>query len=529
MPFLTGFTPANPPASTTYNFVSTVQIYDSLGNEHIMTMYYVKSDAPGTWNVYVGIDDIDVTPIAAIPPAGTPAAPGVYPVWQLPRPYTIVFDSTGNYVVNDPAALPEYFGAPPVLSTVRPTVLATTGILEALKFGDLTINGVAISPDTTTDVVSTSNPRASAISILNAINAHTALHGVMATTTGTILQFTGGVYTTDALVTGDLTINNVPIVGNPGATPASLAALINGIGGYGVPGVIASVYINALGARQLQLVALDGRNIHVATGGVARGMNFTNFATAGGAALDEVMRGQVSLTIPNNQGITIGGNNPGIAGLTAGTLAGIFQPSSDPIAFLFDPGLDAQPAQLITVNLSASTQWGDKFTISALTQDGYTTGALTGVDVAPNGIITGRYDNGKSQQFGQLILASILDLGELVEMPYSAWAASAKTGEVKLGAPGTGSFGLVQSFALEDICYTPYPYDERISLYGDEWVETSHSGPVLPPAVTFSRLGAPTGSSHRECLLAPEAAAEVTLGDLPPKSCPLSKAIGYPR
>ena len=448
-PFITGFTKANPPSSTTYNYASSVQIYDSLGNDHLMTMYYVKSHALSTWNVYVGIDDVDVTQTAAIPPGGTPAVPGIYPAGQLPRPYTIVFDSTGNYVVHNPASLPTYSGAPPVLSTVTPTILTTAGTLAPLSINDLTINGVAISLGTTTDAVSTTDPRASAISILNAINAHTALHGVTASTTGTTVQFTGGTYASDALAAGDLTINGVPIIGNPGLTPATLATLINATGGSGVPGVVASTYTDGLGATQLQLVAVDGRNIQVATGGTAANLNFTNFATAGGAALNEVVRGQVSLTIPDNQGITIGGNNPTRAGLTAGTRAGIFQTSSDPIDFFFDPGLGAQPHQAIAIKLNKSTQQSNAFSTTALTQDGYSTGNLTGFEVDANGIITARFGNGKSQQLGQVALANFPNPQALQSVGNTSWIETSTSGVALLGAPGTANLGLIQSTALE--------------------------------------------------------------------------------
>lgn len=53
-----------PPANTTftpsdkdsYNYMSTSTAYDSLGREHLVTQYFVKSANPGEWKVHYGVD-----------------------------------------------------------------------------------------------------------------------------------------------------------------------------------------------------------------------------------------------------------------------------------------------------------------------------------------------------------------------------------------------------------------------------------------------------------------------------------------
>ncbi len=47
------FSPTNP---TTYNSSTSMSLYDSLGNAHTLTMYFVDSATPGTWNVYGTVD-----------------------------------------------------------------------------------------------------------------------------------------------------------------------------------------------------------------------------------------------------------------------------------------------------------------------------------------------------------------------------------------------------------------------------------------------------------------------------------------
>jgi flagellar hook protein FlgE len=53
-------TPFNANDPTTYNKQTPVDVYDSLGNSHVMSMYYVK-EKPGTWSVYAGSDGMELT------------------------------------------------------------------------------------------------------------------------------------------------------------------------------------------------------------------------------------------------------------------------------------------------------------------------------------------------------------------------------------------------------------------------------------------------------------------------------------
>jgi flagellar hook protein FlgE len=46
--------------ATTYNKQTPVSVFDTLGNEHVMSLYYVKTGS-GTWDVYVGSDGTEMT------------------------------------------------------------------------------------------------------------------------------------------------------------------------------------------------------------------------------------------------------------------------------------------------------------------------------------------------------------------------------------------------------------------------------------------------------------------------------------
>ncbi|WP_412479178.1 flagellar hook protein FlgE [Azonexus sp. IMCC34839] len=49
-------TGVNAPQTNTYNFTDAVTIYDSLGNAHTMTMYFVKTATAGQWQVHFQVD-----------------------------------------------------------------------------------------------------------------------------------------------------------------------------------------------------------------------------------------------------------------------------------------------------------------------------------------------------------------------------------------------------------------------------------------------------------------------------------------
>ena len=60
----------------------------------------------------------------------------------------------------------------------------------------------------------------------------------------------------------------------------------------------------------------------------------------------------------------------------------------------------------LTFDLSRSTQYGDTFGVTNVTQDGYTTGRLIGISVDSTGIVQARFTNGRSLSLGQVAIAN---------------------------------------------------------------------------------------------------------------------------
>ena len=70
------------------------------------------------------------------------------------------------------------------------------------------------------------------------------------------------------------------------------------------------------------------------------------------------------------------------------------------------PNPNNLPAFDVAVSLDKVSQSGNKFSVSNLSQDGYTTGELTGINIENNGMIMTRYSNGVTRAEGQLALSS---------------------------------------------------------------------------------------------------------------------------
>jgi flagellar hook protein FlgE len=94
----------NPNDPTTYHNSTAITIFDSLGNEHALQSYFVKT-APGEWNVFNTVDGVSTTALptptsvmtfsgTGIAPTSVPAAPFVSftPTTGATAPQTVLLD-----------------------------------------------------------------------------------------------------------------------------------------------------------------------------------------------------------------------------------------------------------------------------------------------------------------------------------------------------------------------------------------------------------------------------------------------------
>jgi flagellar hook protein FlgE len=116
----------------------------------------------------------------------------------------------------------------------------------------------------------------------------------------------------------------------------------------------------------------------------------------------------------------------------------------------FTPPGGAATISGLTVDYSSTTQFGSGFAVNELTQDGFTSGRLSGVEVDSTGVIFARFTNGQSEPLGKIALARFNRNQGLRQIGDTRWAESFASGDVQLGEAGTSSFGLLQSGALEN-------------------------------------------------------------------------------
>lgn len=108
------------------------------------------------------------------------------------------------------------------------------------------------------------------------------------------------------------------------------------------------------------------------------------------------------------------------------------------------------PADMtLTFDLTSVSQFGAPFSVNALTQDGYTTGQLSGLDIAETGVVFARYTNGQSRSLGQVALVNFANPQGLAPQGDTLWAETFDSGQPLVGTPGSSSLGLIQSGALE--------------------------------------------------------------------------------
>jgi flagellar hook protein FlgE len=104
----------------------------------------------------------------------------------------------------------------------------------------------------------------------------------------------------------------------------------------------------------------------------------------------------------------------------------------------------------VNVDFSGSTQFGSTYGVNRLDQDGNSSGRLSSFSASADGTIVGRYTNGNSAVLGQIVLANFTNPNGLQALGNNLWAETSTSGTALVGAPSSGSLGVLQSSATED-------------------------------------------------------------------------------
>jgi flagellar hook protein FlgE len=103
----------------------------------------------------------------------------------------------------------------------------------------------------------------------------------------------------------------------------------------------------------------------------------------------------------------------------------------------------------IALDFSGTTQYGNLFSVDAITQDGWRQGvidSLSGFTVGNDGVVNAVYSNGKSRNIAQLVLANFVNPDAMIGVGDSQWKANADpvkgSGKEILDVPGRGAAGV---------------------------------------------------------------------------------------
>jgi flagellar hook protein FlgE len=104
----------------------------------------------------------------------------------------------------------------------------------------------------------------------------------------------------------------------------------------------------------------------------------------------------------------------------------------------------------IAMDFGATTQYAGGSGINSVSQNGYKSGSLVGLNIEDSGIVFGRYSNGVSQPLQQLVLATFRNPQALIPLGDNQWVATFAAGSETVNKPGEGVAGVLQSGAVEE-------------------------------------------------------------------------------
>lgn len=121
---------------------------------------------------------------------------------------------------------------------------------------------------------------------------------------------------------------------------------------------------------------------------------------------------------------------------------------------------NAAPAQTIAFSvgspiadggtgLDGMTQFSMESSVSSQSQDGASSGELTGISVRSDGLVFGQFTNGRSVAMAEVSIANFRSPTGLGRAGQGLWVATSESGDPVLGSAGAGGRGSISSGAVE--------------------------------------------------------------------------------
>jgi len=145
-----------------------------------------------------------------------------------------------------------------------------------------------------------------------------------------------------------------------------------------------------------------------------------------------------TLSFSATGGLTGGGSDPVIT--VNNLLTG-----ANPLSVNWDVFDTAVP----TASIGDISQYASASTTTFQTQNGYASGALRGVDVDEEGVVTGIYSNGQLTPLFQVALADFANYGGLQKLGRNLYQESRSSGQALPGSPQDGTLGAINPQTIE--------------------------------------------------------------------------------
>lgn len=148
-------------------------------------------------------------------------------------------------------------------------------------------------------------------------------------------------------------------------------------------------------------------------------------------------------------GVNTQGAGVALTGMTFSSSGVLTAPAAAVTSAAFTPAGGAA-AQTLSINFASTSQFGSTFGVNSLSQNGYTSGHMTGFSTGSDGMVTGRYSNGQTKTLAQVVLANFSNPQGLQPLGNNQWAETSTSGTPLVGPPGSASLGVLQTSAVED-------------------------------------------------------------------------------
>ena len=379
-----------------YNHTTSFTSFDSMGNPMLTSLFYRKT-ATNIWDVGIKQVDSNGNIFQNMNPSSVQPASGDDPqiLYIGSAASTAAGASAGAAIVLAASISPAFPAGEPLVEAAYLNNYVF-GHEAAMSAAVAAASDFSATPPGGGEPIALAVYNASAQALSDATLAAAAEDGAVAVQSAAVAAGAGGTSVHDDYVTGYLS------GGHSSAMNAAIAAADTLDGATAPNGPIATAVTNATASAINKIEFLNNGTINETSVGTGNGQFNLNF----------------NLSAPSNPVMTDNGG---------------------PLI-----------AQSITIAFNGLTQYGANFGVTNLTQNGYTTGQLSGIDVDQSGVISARFTNGQSNNLGQVFLTSFTNTQGLSQLGDNYWAESFSSGQGIINAPGEGNAGLINSGALED-------------------------------------------------------------------------------